>query len=110
MQKRITDAYHVICTPCANTARVCAKCQEKKGGIVAQEEDPKLKAAEQRENEALIEHLSERQRRSYLRKVEKGTQEEADEMLEKFKKMMNGDEGEFDLGDFDDMDEFDDEE
>lgn len=62
------DAYHVVCKPCAENLKICAKCLQEKEIIKdgPSEEDKlveKLKAS--------VINMSERHRRSFLRKIER---------------------------------------
>ncbi|KAL1920051.1 uncharacterized protein VTP21DRAFT_1197 [Calcarisporiella thermophila] len=70
-EKAIKDAYHILCDPCARTRGVCAKCQEKKEIVPA-----KKTAEDEREEQLRIErvlgNMRERERRAFLRKMEKG--------------------------------------
>eukprot|EP00966_Prymnesium_polylepis_P152259 3517070-Prymnesium_polylepis.1 len=68
-QKKVAFAYYTLCTPCARTKQVCAKC-------ATAAPLPSASSAEAKEIRALTkqleeEHLSERQRRTVLRKIER---------------------------------------
>ncbi|KAI8978934.1 hypothetical protein BDB01DRAFT_763089 [Pilobolus umbonatus] len=73
-EKTIKEAYHVLCDKCARSKCVCAKCLESKQILVSKDEI-KSNADEMREGQELERMLGEmslRQRRSYLRKLERG--------------------------------------
>ncbi|ORY99303.1 hypothetical protein BCR43DRAFT_455849 [Syncephalastrum racemosum] len=73
-EKTIKEAYHVLCNPCATDKKVCAKCLQSKE-IVAKKEDIRTAADEVREEQELqrlLSRMSVRQKRSYLRKMERG--------------------------------------
>ncbi|KAJ3313717.1 hypothetical protein HDU76_002582 [Blyttiomyces sp. JEL0837] len=78
-QKRIKEAYHILCDPCASTKQVCAKCQQpneilpSSGGKTPQE-----LLQESQNEERLRGLMTERQRRSYLRRLERGDEEGAE--------------------------------
>ncbi|OBZ83078.1 Uncharacterized protein C9orf85 [Choanephora cucurbitarum] len=73
-EKAIKEAYHVLCDNCARDKGVCAKCLESKEILVTKDE-VKTNADEMREEQELERMLSRmtlRQRRSYMRKLERG--------------------------------------
>lgn len=74
LQKTIVDAYHVVCVPCATKAEICAKCRV---DFVYSDKVVEVDYSEQ------IAQLSERTRRTYLRKIEAGDEEAAKAILEK---------------------------
>ncbi|KAG2181809.1 hypothetical protein INT44_008625 [Umbelopsis vinacea] len=109
-QKSIKEAYHVLCDDCACKRKVCAKCLESKEIVTS---DSLLSKSEiktdkdlQREGqelERLLNRMTLRQRRSYLRKLERG-----DDLSHI--KPEDFDNDDFDLGsDFDDFSDDDDE-
>ncbi|PVU93937.1 hypothetical protein BB561_002934 [Smittium simulii] len=72
-QKNIKKAYHVLCDPCAETKKVCAKCMQVKEIVI----DENTLIAQQLELEQTdfkkhLQGMRERVRRSYLRKLERG--------------------------------------
>eukprot|EP00128_Syssomonas_multiformis_P004568 Colp12_sorted_trinity150504_noHs@15196 len=71
-QKAITKAYHEICDPCAVKQGVCAKCRQSKDIIPCETKSAAEKLAEENDLKNFLAKLSERQRRSYLRKMERG--------------------------------------
>ncbi|KAK9720716.1 hypothetical protein K7432_003950 [Basidiobolus ranarum] len=71
-QKAIKEAYHVLCNKCATEKKVCAKCQESKQIVPSNYKDEKELMAERLEEERLLSGMSERERRSYLRKMQNG--------------------------------------
>ncbi|KAM3586565.1 intercellular trafficking and secretion, variant 2 [Umbelopsis sp. WA50703] len=109
-QKTIKEAYHVLCDNCASNKKVCAKCLESKEIVTEKSEiksDRDLQKEEQ-ELERLLSRMTLRQRRSYLRKLERG------EDLSHIKaEDFDDDDFEFDIGsdlddDFEEEDEDDD--
>ncbi|ORX93054.1 hypothetical protein K493DRAFT_302945 [Basidiobolus meristosporus CBS 931.73] len=76
-QKSVKEAYHVLCNKCADDKKVCAKCQESKQILPSTVKDEKVLMAERLQEERLLASMSERERRSYLRKAERG--EDSDE-------------------------------
>ncbi|CAO3621224.1 unnamed protein product [Mucor fragilis] len=73
-EKAIKEAYHVLCDNCARSKKVCAKCLESKDILVSKDEI-KTNADEMREGqemERMLSRMTLRQRRSYLRKLERG--------------------------------------
>ncbi|GAB5586794.1 hypothetical protein Unana1_01694 [Umbelopsis nana] len=105
-QKSIKEAYHVLCNNCASDKKVCAKCLESKEIVTDKSEiktDRDLQKEEQ-ELERLLSRMTLRQRRSYLRKMERG-----DDLSHI--KAEDFDDDDFDLGsDFDDFDDDDEDE
>ncbi|CAO3677718.1 unnamed protein product [Umbelopsis vinacea] len=105
-QKSIKEAYHVLCNNCASEKKVCAKCLERKD-IVTDKSEIKTDKDLQREGqelERLLNRMTLRQRRSYLRKLERG-----DDLSHI--KAEDFDDDDFDLGsDFDDFGDDDSEE
>ena len=82
-QRSIKDAYHVLCQACANARNVCAKCLLQNEIFVTymlsndsryrQEDlDAQTESKEKQEQDRIMESLNERQKRSFLRKIEKG--------------------------------------
>lgn len=80
-QRTITHAYHTHCLKCAGEKKICAKCHGSTGIV----EKVGLTTAEliklEKEEADKISMLSERQRRSYIRKVESGDTEGAEKIL-----------------------------
>ncbi|KAI9596726.1 hypothetical protein BDF19DRAFT_333626, partial [Syncephalis fuscata] len=70
-QKAIKQAYHVICVPCATKHRLCAKCN-KEPFTSDKMNDAKSVQAAKLEQERLLASMTERQRRTYLRQLERG--------------------------------------
>ncbi|KAJ3091200.1 hypothetical protein HK102_001340 [Quaeritorhiza haematococci] len=101
-RKAVTDAYHILCGKCATEQDVCAKCRQKEE--IVDSDAPKSAAEilkEEQEKQNLLASLTERQRRSYLRKLDRGDEEGAAKVLERAKNAGRG------LGDdFDDFDDF----
>ncbi|KAI9014965.1 hypothetical protein BC832DRAFT_180347 [Gaertneriomyces semiglobifer] len=80
--KKITDAYHVLCRGCAEQKDVCAKCQESTEIVDSAPKTPAQKLQEEQERQRLLDSMSERQRRSYLRKIERGDEEGAHKIVD----------------------------
>ncbi|KAL7753830.1 hypothetical protein RI367_000762 [Sorochytrium milnesiophthora] len=72
-QKTVKDAYHVICDKCAGARGVCAKCQESREIVASVNTETSAHSNKtQQEFEAKLQRLSERQRRTFLRRLERG--------------------------------------
>jgi len=69
--KTVSRAYHVICEICAIKTKVCAKCLEDKS-IVVEMRTAEQQEKDQKEFEDFMDNLSERERRTILRKIESG--------------------------------------
>ncbi|KAI9246784.1 hypothetical protein BY458DRAFT_465754 [Sporodiniella umbellata] len=98
-EKAIKEAYHVLCDNCASNRGVCAKCLESKE-IITTKDEVKTSASEQKEEqelERMLNRMTLRQKRSYLRKLERG-----DDVSEIKPKNEDGSDFEFD---FDESDE-----
>jgi hypothetical protein len=70
-QKTVRDAYHLLCNPCASQQRVCAKCRESKDITNGDYKSPEEQLKEQLRHDCMVSKMSERHRRSYLRKLER---------------------------------------
>ncbi|KAG0231000.1 hypothetical protein B0O80DRAFT_380648 [Mortierella sp. GBAus27b] len=70
-QKAIKDAYHVMCNKCAGEKNVCAKCLESREIVPTNIKTEKEIVQEQVELERLLSSMTERERRSYLRQMER---------------------------------------
>lgn len=108
-EKTVKRAYHTICDGCARKTKVCAKCQQSRE-LVNELKDPGQDEREEREYEEALSLLSERQRRAYFRRKEKG--QPVDDILEAASKALkeNRDEFDFDMGSDDDDEDGDDDE
>ncbi|KND04797.1 uncharacterized protein SPPG_00500 [Spizellomyces punctatus DAOM BR117] len=102
-QKKVTDAYHVLCKSCAEEKNVCAKCQESTDVVTPDIRTPADILREEQDQERLLASMSERQRRSYLRRVARGDDEGAQKVVLAAEK--NEDGGWSDFDDFDDEEE-----
>jgi len=69
-QKTVSRAYHVICEKCAREQTICAKCLQK-SEIVSEIRTKEEVHQEEKMLKEVLEEMSERQRRSYYRKLEK---------------------------------------
>lgn len=78
-QKAIKDAYHVMCNKCAGEKNVCAKCQESREIVPTNIKTEKELIAEQVELERLLSGMNERERRSYLRQMERKAKKGGDD-------------------------------
>ena len=96
--KKITGAYHTYCKDCSKG--VCAKCLESKE--ITQTEPPKHNQ-QKIDEEIFISRLNERQRRSYLRKLERDDNEE--EIAQMKKRIMDGWKNKGEMDDDDDWDD-----
>ncbi|KAF4316393.1 hypothetical protein BBO99_00006444 [Phytophthora kernoviae] len=70
-QKTVTSAYHSACNPCAKERDVCAKCCVSKEIVASKEELAAEHERKAQEFESTLEGMRERDRRAYLRKLEK---------------------------------------
>jgi len=94
-EKRITRAYHVLCQRCATEKNVCAKCRQ--NSLIVREFGMSLKEKEEeKQMELQLKEMTERERRTYFRSLEKPTQDKNKE---------EGDGGE----EIDELESFDDE-
>ncbi len=92
--KRITGAYHVYCGQCAQG--ICAKCLQPRQAEQAPETVKK-------DDQEILERMNERQKRSYLRKVEQGDEQGMSRIIAQVE--AKGNEFDDDFDDFDDEDE-----
>lgn len=108
-QKAIKDAYHVMCNKCAGEKNVCAKCQESREIVPTNIKTEKEIIAEQVELERLLSGMNERERRSYIRQMErkakKGEDDEDEEGEDEEGEDEDEDEDGSDDDDEDDSDE-----
>ncbi|TDG39899.1 hypothetical protein AWZ03_013680 [Drosophila navojoa] len=83
-QRTVRKAYHVICKDCAVKDHVCAKCLKSADEveIEAPQPTPQEEQQLQVEMDRLIKSFSERKRRAFLRFMEKGRKQEAQEPLD----------------------------
>ncbi|KAG0210858.1 hypothetical protein BGX28_008825 [Mortierella sp. GBA30] len=78
-QKAIKEAYHVMCNNCAGAKNVCAKCLESRDIVPTNIKTEKELIQEQVELERLLSGMTERERRSYLRQLERKNKKGEDE-------------------------------
>ncbi|CAG8717232.1 5396_t:CDS:2, partial [Acaulospora morrowiae] len=71
-EKTVKEAYHILCNKCATEKGACAKCQEVTQITSSGVKSDKELLQEQQELERILSTLSERKKRSYLRKLERG--------------------------------------
>ncbi|KAF8975285.1 hypothetical protein BGZ46_009277 [Entomortierella lignicola] len=110
-QKAIKEAYHVICNKCAGEKNVCAKCLESREIVPTNIKTEKEIIQEQVELERKLSGMTERERRSYLRKLErrKNAGEEGGEEEESEDSEDDSDDSDEDSDDDDDDDDSEDE-
>lgn len=83
-EKRITEAYHVLCSECSAKEGVCAKCRQSDSEIINKVvKDAATVNKEEQDLMALVKAMPERMRRTYHRKLETGDLEAAETMLER---------------------------
>ncbi|CAI5744392.1 unnamed protein product [Peronospora destructor] len=70
-QKNVTSAYHSSCDPCAKERDICAKCCLTKEIIASEQEVLAKQEKKEREVENSLEEMRERDRRAYVRKLDK---------------------------------------
>ncbi|KAJ2846667.1 hypothetical protein IWW36_004239 [Coemansia brasiliensis] len=70
--KKVKKAYHVLCDDCAASKGVCAKCQENAHIVENTSKTSQDVAEEEQLVRQKLAGLRERERRSYLRKMERG--------------------------------------
>ncbi|KAG0238697.1 hypothetical protein BGW42_002563 [Actinomortierella wolfii] len=117
-QKAIKEAYHVMCNKCAGEKNVCAKCLESREIVPTNIKTEKELMKEQVEFDRLLASMNERQRRAYLRKLERkrkeaadeGVEENMEEEVEALRKHVEAMNTRSDSDDFDDDSDFDSEE
>ena len=88
-QRKVFNAYHATCKDCAVKLNECAKCH-----IQMEHEVPKDESKEAKEIEEKVAKLSERLRRTYLRKIKEKKHDEAMKILES--STISEDESDFD--------------
>lgn len=72
-QKTVKHAYHTICMNCAAEHGVCEKCGSTGSGIERSKGTEAEQAAKDSQLQAEIKYLSERERRTFFRALERGT-------------------------------------
>ncbi|KAI9502188.1 hypothetical protein GGI25_003359 [Coemansia spiralis] len=71
--KKVKKAYHVMCDGCARDKGVCAKCMESSKIVEGNnQKTSQERLKEEQELEQKLASMRERERRSYLRKLERG--------------------------------------
>jgi hypothetical protein len=70
-QKSVKDAYHIICHACAVKEAVCAKCRQPKDLVQPVRSELVSENVEQQKLQNFLDSLSERHRRSALRRIER---------------------------------------
>ena len=76
-QRKVLNAYHASCRECALKLSECAKCHVKIEHEIAKDESKESKAVEEQ-----VKGLSERLRRTYLRKLKEHKFEDAQKILD----------------------------
>ncbi|KAI9230709.1 MAG: hypothetical protein DHS80DRAFT_28600 [Piptocephalis tieghemiana] len=82
LERKVKEAYHVTCDDCAGRMGICAKCRQQTTIMPSTRKTVAEIEAEKRKEEAQLAMMNERQRRSYLRRLERkerGEEEEEDE-------------------------------
>ncbi|KAI9206314.1 uncharacterized protein BJ171DRAFT_566670 [Polychytrium aggregatum] len=102
-QKSVTEAYHIICNKCAADKKVCAKCQQSQEIVNDNAPTPQEILKSQQDHDRLLGSMNERQRRSYMRKIERGDEDGANKISQTAANAQSDDD--FDLDDFDGMDD-----
>lgn len=74
LQKTVIQAYHIMCSKCAAVAKVCEKCGEEKEIMAKSMPSSAEKASQESMLQQEIKAMSERQRRTYFRHLEKDDQ------------------------------------
>eukprot|EP00002_Diphylleia_rotans_P037610 TRINITY_DN8419_c0_g2_i1.p1 TRINITY_DN8419_c0_g2~~TRINITY_DN8419_c0_g2_i1.p1 ORF type:complete len:275 (-),score=86.99 TRINITY_DN8419_c0_g2_i1:57-881(-) len=108
-QKTVTLAYHVICDKCAIAKGVCAKCLESKeivNEVYAKEQQEK----EMKELEEGMKKLTERERRTLLRRLARGDDPEEISQVTNTKAQERAERKKLGFDDFDDFGDEDDDE
>ncbi|CAI5737614.1 unnamed protein product [Peronospora farinosa] len=70
-QKNVTSAYHSSCDSCAKERDICAKCCLTKEIVASEQELLAEHEKKEREFESSLEGMRERDRRAYVRKLDK---------------------------------------
>ncbi|KAJ7388972.1 hypothetical protein OS493_034610 [Desmophyllum pertusum] len=78
-QKSIKHAYHTVCSRCAQQAKVCEKCGQSQEIVAKSEPTPAERASEDSALQQELTAMTERQRRTFFRHVEKGNRDETTE-------------------------------
>ncbi|XP_022096263.1 uncharacterized protein C9orf85 homolog isoform X2 [Acanthaster planci] len=76
-QKAVTQAYHIMCKPCATAAKVCAKCG-KNDIVTEQGMTPAEEAPPASQLQTDLRQLTEKQRQSFFHYQAKGCPDEGD--------------------------------
>lgn len=75
-QRTIKHAYHTVCSRCAQQAKVCEKCGLVQEIVAKSEPSPEERASQDSMLQQEIKAMTERQRRTFFRHLEKGNKEE----------------------------------
>lgn len=79
--KKIKNAYHVICQECALEQSLCSKCH--KPNELLTEKSHKDDLQERQEITAIMANMSERQRRTFQRKLDREDEEGVQRLMQK---------------------------
>ncbi|KAJ3031528.1 UNVERIFIED_CONTAM: hypothetical protein HDU68_003064 [Siphonaria sp. JEL0065] len=110
-QKTVKEAYHILCNPCANKKNVCAKCQLPEEILPSSAaKTPAEIQLEKQNEERLLAAMTERQRRSYHRKLERGDDAGAQRIGDRVSRADKDDDSDFDFGLSDEGEDFSDDE
>ncbi|EGC36673.1 hypothetical protein DICPUDRAFT_150772 [Dictyostelium purpureum] len=119
-QKNVKRAYHVYCDECTLKLQVCGKCAKPKD-IINDITSKEVQDKEQAQIREAVRDMTERERRTFYREIEKNQGEVEKKSTKKVKKEVNhdddeeeeeeeGEEEDFDSEDYDDEDEEDEDE
>ncbi|KAL9986691.1 hypothetical protein ACROYT_G000867 [Oculina patagonica] len=78
-QKTIKHAYHTVCSRCAKQAKVCEKCGQSQEIVAKSEPSPAERASEDSMLQQELKAMTERQRRTFFRHLEKGSNDDITE-------------------------------
>ncbi|KAI8622048.1 hypothetical protein BC830DRAFT_1250153 [Chytriomyces sp. MP71] len=101
-QKTVREAYHILCNACAGKDNVCAKCQKPEEIMPnTAGKTPAEILLDKQNEERLLSLMTERQRRSYMRKLERGDDEGASKISERITGKGDDDDDDFEFSDED---------
>ncbi|KAF5269264.1 hypothetical protein FQR65_LT02565 [Abscondita terminalis] len=107
-ERTVRHAYHVMCVDCGKKLKVCTKCCEAKE-VVAAPADKEEQLRLDLELQQLIESLSERKRRTFIRHMNKqakenGSKETKSELIDKINHLKLQEDSDLEDEDFSDFD------
>ncbi|XP_059169063.1 uncharacterized protein C9orf85 homolog [Physella acuta] len=95
-KKTVKKAYYTVCQPCATQVKVCAKYNTKQDSIIQVGQSEEEKKAQEEQLKFEVQHLKERQTRTFYRHIEKGENPEDVHGATAFKDDLDDDEEEDD--------------